>query len=291
MKNKIILGTVQFGLDYGINNSNGKPSQDIVNELLDTAFQKQVRVLDTAEAYGNSQEVIGKYHKQSSYQFKIITKFSSTRTDLPINVKERVKANIKTLGVDSLYCYMFHNYADFKSYYSEFAKDIIEIKKEGLIKKLGVSIYTNEELEDLLNYDSIDVIQLPFNLLDNSKQRASVLRKAKAKGIEIHTRSVFLQGLFFKALETIPEKIKPISNSLKEIKEIAKSNNIELSRLALNYAYQQDFIDSVLIGVDTVKQLSENIALIENPISTEVMEKVNEIDVEEKLLLNPSNWN
>lgn len=291
MENKIILGTVQFGLDYGINNSNGKPSQDIVNELLDAAFDKQVRVLDTAEAYGDSQEVIGRYHKQSANQFEIITKFSSARTDLPIDIKERVKANIETLGVDRLYCYMFHNYADFKAYYSAFENNILGLKEDGLIKKLGVSIYNNEELEDLLNYETIDVIQLPFNLLDNAKQRASALKVAKSKGIEIHTRSVFLQGLFFKDLATIPEKIKPISNSLKEIKEIAKSNDIELSRLAINYAYQQDFIDNVLIGVDTVKQLNENLQLIENPISKEVMGKIDEINIVEKLLLNPSNWN
>jgi len=291
VENKIILGTVQFGLTYGINNSNGKPNQELVDELLDAAFDRQVRTLDTAEAYGNSQEVIGAYHKQSANQFNIITKFSSTRTDLPTDIKERVKANIKTLGVDSLYCYMFHNYADFKSFYTEYKTKISELKKEGLIKKLGVSIYNNEELEDLLKYDTIDVVQLPFNLLDNSKQRAAILRKAKAKGIEIHTRSVFLQGLFFKELNTIPEKIKPLLNSLKEINEIAKLNDTGLSRLALNYACQQKFIDKVLIGVDTLAQLNQNLHLIEKPISLELIEKINEIDIKEKLLLNPSNWN
>ena len=288
---KIILGTVQFGLEYGINNSKGKPTQETVNNLLDTAFNNNVQILDTAEAYGNSQEVIGTYHKQSSNQFKIITKFSSTRADLPKNIKNRIKSNIETLEVDNLYCYMFHNYSDFKSYYTEFEAEIEGIKKEGLIEKLGVSIYTNEDLEDLLNYDAIDVVQIPFNLLDNSKQRGSVLQKAKEKGIEIHTRSVFLQGLFFKELNSIPEKIKSIINSLKEIKDLAKSNDIELSRLALNYAYQQDFIDNVLIGVDSISQLNENLKLINKPISIEIIEKINEIDVEKISVLNPSNWN
>tara|TARA_B100000809_G_scaffold254895_1_gene292684 strand:+ start:9844 stop:10719 length:876 start_codon:yes stop_codon:yes gene_type:complete len=291
MKNKIILGTVQFGLDYGINNSSGKPNQNAVNELLDTAFDKDVEILDTAEAYGDSQEVIGKYHKQTTNQFKIITKFSSTRLDLPLAIKERVQANIETLGVDSLYCYMFHNYADFKAYYLEFERDVLELKKEGLIERLGVSVYTNEELEALLNYDEIDVIQLPFNLLDNTKQRASVLKKAKTKGIEIHTRSVFLQGLFFKDLNSLPEKIKPIRRFLQEINEIAKSENINVSSLAFNYVYQQPRIDNVLIGVETVEQLNENLQLPENPISSEIMERIDEIKVEDKSLLNPSNWN
>lgn len=290
MKNKIILGTVQFGLDYGINNPNGKPNQILVNELLDTALEKEVVILDTAEAYGDSQEVIGRYHQQSKRKFKIITKFSSSRTDLPSDINARVKINIKTLAVDSLYCYMFHNYADFKAYYPVFKSNIAELKEEGLIKKIGVSIYTNEELEDLLNFEAIEVVQLPFNLLDNAKHRASILKRAKAKGIEIHTRSAFLQGLFFKEEEAIPESIQPLNSALNKIKRMAESHNLEISCLALNYVCQKEYIDNVLIGVDTVKQLKENLELIENQLAKDVMLEVDQIDVEEKSLLNPSNW-
>ena len=290
MQNKIILGTVQFGLDYGINNSNGKPSQQTVNQLLDVAFDKHILFLDTAEAYGNSQEVIGEYHKQSSNKFNVITKFSSSRFDLSLSLRKRVKEDINTLKVDSLYCYMFHNYTDFKSYYSGFENDIIQLKKEGLINKIGVSVYTNDELEDLLNYDTIDVVQIPFNLLDNSTQRGSILKKAKLKGVEIHTRSVFLQGLFFKDLNALPEKVKPIKNSLQELKDIASSNNIKLSSLAFNYVYQQIFIDNVLIGVDTIEQLNENLQLSATPISSEIINRIDKIVVEDKSLLNPSNW-
>ena len=156
---------------------------------------------------------------------------------------------------------------------------------------MGVSIYTNEELEDLLKYDDIDIVQLPFNLLDNSKQRASILKKSKDKGIEIHTRSAFLQGLFFKELNTIPKKISALTSSLKEIKEIAKSYKLEIANLALNYVYQQDFIDNVLIGVDTVDQLNENLKQIETPVSMEIIRRIDEIDTDEKAFLNPSNWN
>ena len=127
--NKLILGTVQFGLNYGINNSIGKPNQATVNQLLDTAFNNNIRFLDTAEAYGNSQEVIGQYHDQSNNKFKVITKFSSARTDLPLTLKDRIKANIETLCIDSLYCYMFHNYEDFKSFYTKFKNKFLKSSK------------------------------------------------------------------------------------------------------------------------------------------------------------------
>lgn len=289
--NKLILGTVQFGLDYGINNTAGKPDQQAVNKILNVAFENNIQLLDTAEVYGNAQEVIGNYHGESSNIFKVMTKFSSSRTDLPADITERIKKDIDILGIETLYCYMFHNYADFKSYYAKFDKDIAVLKKEGLIEKMGVSIYTNEELEDLLHYDEVDLVQLPFNLLDNTLQRGDILKRAKQKGIEIHTRSAFLQGLFFKELDNLPPKIKPLTTSIEIVKQIANSHTLEMASLALNYAYQQEFIDNVLIGVDTVEQLELNMKCLEKPISHTIIEQINGIDVAEKTLLNPSNWN
>ncbi len=196
--NKIILGTVQFGLDYGINNKAGKPTYDTIKEILDLSFKKNINFLDTAEAYGDSQEKIGNYHSHSSNVFRVITKFSPSRKDLPNNISERIKCNLNTLKVESLYSYMFHSYTDFKTYFSLFKKELLSMKNEGLIKKIGVSLNSNEEIEDVLNCNHIDLIQLPFNLLDNNNQRKKTLIKAKEKGLEIHTRSVFLQGLFLK---------------------------------------------------------------------------------------------
>jgi aryl-alcohol dehydrogenase-like predicted oxidoreductase len=290
-ENKIILGTVQFGLNYGINNSIGKPTQNLVNQILDKAFENNILLLDTAEAYGDSQEVIGAYHKQSKNKFKVITKYSSARTDLPVNIKDRIISNLKTLEIERLYCYMFHNYADFKSYYAAFEKEILELKQKGLIQKVGVSVYTNKELEDLLNYDEIDVVQIPFNLLDNTQQRLDVLMKSKAKGIEIHTRSAFLQGLFFKEAKELPFKIQALKPYLEVIQNTAIFNKLTVAELALNYAYQQETINNVLIGVDSVEQLEQNLQALKVEITPNLMAEMNAVKVEEVSLLNPSNWN
>jgi aryl-alcohol dehydrogenase-like predicted oxidoreductase len=289
-KSKIILGTVQFGLNYGINNSNGVPNQIEINQILDEAFQNNIKILDTAEAYGNAHDVIQAYHLNSKNRFEIITKYNSLRTDLPSGLLLRVKKIIKSLKVENLYCYMFHSYKDFKQLYSLFEKEILELKKNGLIKKLGVSIYSNEELYDLLNYEHIDVIQMPFNLFDNVYQREMAIKKAKLHKIEIHSRSTFLQGLFFKKRNTIPHKLKPLLPYLEAIDEYAAFNKHDLNTLSLCYVKSQKFIDNFLIGVESLEQMKKNINSYDNHLSNGLIEKINSIEIKELELLNPSNW-
>lgn len=285
---KLILGTVQFGLDYGINNRTGKPTAESVAAILDLAFQQGIRILDTAEAYGNAQEVIGDYHRASSHRFGIVTKFSAGRKDLSDNLSERVAQDLKTLGVDHLYAYMFHSFKDFETYYEGYRTDIESLKAQGLIRKFGVSVYTNSELESLLAYP-VDLVQLPFNMLDNQAQRGSLIAAAKQKGMEVHTRSVFLQGLFF--MESLPEKLKALKPYLDQVAKASVTYGIGLSDIALNYVVQQEQIDQVLIGVDTVAQLNQNLESLNCRMPAELMAQLNALRVEDDSLLNPSTWN
>lgn len=287
--NKIILGTVQFGLDYGINNKVGKPTCDTIKKILDLAYEKNIRFLDTAEAYGDSQEQIGNYHLNSLNAFNVITKFSTSRKDLPNNISERIKSNLNKLKVESLYSYMFHSYSDYKIYYSLFKKEILSMKKEGLIKKIGVSLNSNEEIEDVLKCDDIDLIQLPFNLLDNNNQRKKILIKTKEMGVEIHTRSVFLQGLFFKKVKSLEGNLKSLEIYLKQLHELT-SENLKINDIALNYAIKQPFIDAVIIGVDNTSQLNLNLESVNKSVPKSILKYINSIKVNEKEMLNPFNW-
>jgi aryl-alcohol dehydrogenase-like predicted oxidoreductase len=286
---KIILGTVQFGLVYGVNNQKGKPTSNEIKEILDFAFESKIKILDTAEAYGNSQERIGEYLKKRNNKFKIITKYSRLRNDLPSNIIDRVKNNLEILNVDNLYCYMFHNFNDYISFFNFFKEDLLFLKSNGLIKKIGVSLHSNEEISEVLKNDNIDLIQLPFNLLDNSNQRKEILIKAKKKGIEVHTRSVFLQGLFFKDSNEINGKLNEIKDDLNKIKGIVSKE--DMNDLALNYAYSKEYIDYVLLGVDSVDQLKSNINTIKNCKTENFNQEVDNIVVKNNLLLNPANWN
>tara|TARA_Y100000589_G_scaffold291859_1_gene295632 strand:- start:14941 stop:15810 length:870 start_codon:yes stop_codon:yes gene_type:complete len=285
---KLILGTVQFGLNYGINNFKGKLNAKEIKKTLDVAYKNEIRTLDTAEIYGDSHERIGEYHKKNQKTFKIISKYSSLRNDLPKNIIDRVAKNLTILNSKMLYCYMFHNFNDYKCLFELFRGDLLYLKRNGLIHKLGVSLHSNEEITEVMKNDDIDLIQLPFNLLDNSNERAGILKKAKKKGIEIHTRSVFLQGLFFKEPSKLEGNLKVLRDDLRKINKLVSSENI--SDLALNYAYSKDYIDSVLIGVDSVDQLKANIVCVENNACRHIHSKIDEIVVKNSFMLNPSNW-
>lgn len=286
---KLILGTVQFGLNYGVNNQKGIPSLYEIKKILDLAFKRNINILDTAEAYGNSQEKIGHYIKKSNNKFKVITKYSKLRNDLPSNIIDRVKKNLEILNIDNLYCYMFHNFNDYISYFNLFQEDLLHLKRNGLIDKIGVSLHSNEEISEVLKNDNIGLIQLPFNLLDNSSQRKEVLIKAKSKGVEVHTRSVFLQGLFFQDSNEIKGKLLEIREDLNIINGLVGKE--EMNDLALNYAYSKEYIDCVLLGVDSVDQLKSNINIIKKSKTENFYREVDNIVVKNHLLLNPANWN
>jgi aryl-alcohol dehydrogenase-like predicted oxidoreductase len=288
---KIILGTVQFGLHYGINNHSGKPAQDEINDILDLAYSSGIRMLDTAEAYGDSQSVIGTYHRERRHRFNVITKFSASTGNLE-NLAVRVKSDNSAVACQSLYGYMFHTYGDFDKYYDRYKEEIVAIKKAGLVSRFGVSVYTNTELEELLRYNTlIDFVQLPFNLLDNMNQRGKIIAAAKKQGIEIHTRSVFLQGLFFKKTGELSGKFSSLAPELKMIHELCMDQNINVEDLALNYTLRQSDIDFVLIGVETKKQLEANLRSLRIEIPESCFEAIDKITITNTDLLNPSMWN
>jgi len=286
MKEKIILGTAQFGLNYGINNERGKIPESEIIEILSLAYNNDITFLDTAEAYGDAQKRIGKVlGKHTELKFNIITKFFNKNFNG--NFRERIVSDLNTLKVNTLYAYFFHNKKDFEDN-SEKLSQLTRIKEEGLIKKIGVSLYTNEEVEDVLNKEyKIDIIQLPFNLLDNDNKKGDILKRMKDKGIEVHTRSVFLQGLFFK--KDLPENLLPLLPYTNTLRKIAADYSISLEKLAINYCINHSYIDKVLIGVDSKEQLKKNIDSV-GKIDKRILSKINTIDVENTQLLNPSNW-
>lgn len=288
MDQKIILGTVQFGLNYGINNHKGKPDETEIKKILDFAFCKGVGILDSAEVYGDAHEIIGHYHRNSSNKFKVITKYSGNRADLPQNITERVIFDIEMLHVDSLYCYMFHSYKDFKKYYPTFINELLTLKKSKKIINIGVSLHSNDEIRDVLNYSEINVIQLPFNLLDNNSQREDILLLAKMKNVEVHTRSAFLQGLFFKDLESLPGNLVLLRDDLSRLYDVVPRE--EITKNALAYVNSKKYIDKIVIGIDNLEQLRTNFEQLNFNIAYDKIRKIDKIGITQKEMLNPSNW-
>lgn len=285
--NKLILGTVQMGLDYGINNSAGKISFENSCAILSKAFELGINTLDTAEAYGNAHQIIGKFHNlNKNIRFNIITKIPH---DTNVNkIEEKIESYIKDLNVDCLEVLMFHSFDSYKDN-KQIIEKLLNYKIQGLIKNIGVSVYTNDQIENLINDEHITVVQIPFNLLDNESLRGLSMQKLKAHNKIIHTRSVFLQGLFFK--ENLDNSIfEEIASELNQIKDIANFEDTTISNLALSYCINQTNIDKVLIGVDSVDQLIDNYKALDLKINLESISKINNIKINNTNLLNPSLW-
>ena len=291
MNRKLILGTVQFGLDYGINNSIGKPTNKNIYKILDYAYENGIRTLDTAESYGNAHLIIGNYLKKNSKKkFKLISKLNSKQILNKGKLKFHIINKLKEFNIEYIHGYMIH---DFKNFIQNeyLLKELESIKREGFINILGISLYENDEIVNVINnYNNFDFIQVPFNLLDNETRRGKVLKLAKKKNIKIFSRSTFLQGLFFKQLNSFPSNLNPLKKYIKKIKNIQASSQTDINSIALNYCLSKKYIDKVLIGVESLSQLKKNL----NDINNNNLDFKTEIDkmiVKETSLLNPTNWN
>lgn len=285
MKNKLILGTVQFGLNYGISNTLGKPSSVEVYDILDEAFSQGIFTLDTADAYGNAIDLIGSYHKKKRNLFKILSKFKNVKKDELI---DSIRMDLDKLSIESFEAYSYHSFSEFieKPFLID---ELNKAKHLGLIKKIGISVYSNDEFHKSINFDSIDIIQLPYNLLDNKNIRGYLLQVAKERNKEIHVRSVFLQGLLFKDPQSLPKKLFPLKQYIEMIKQITEKESITKESLALSYPLYNKFIDNVLIGVDTKEQLIQNVnSIVSRPDIFKYIDT--NINVKEIHLLNPVNW-
>jgi aryl-alcohol dehydrogenase-like predicted oxidoreductase len=281
---KLILGTVQFGLSYGINNRSGKPGKNTVFEILGSAYDFGIKTLDTAEVYGNAHALIGQFHSLNPNKvFDIISKLPHHFIG---NLSDRINKYLAELKVQNLKALLFHSYDS----YNTCESTVKDIKREvgNRVEHIGVSIYTNEEFKSVIDDDYIDIIQLPFNLFDNFSLRGDLIAQAKLRNKIIHTRSAFLQGMFF--IDPPNQLTAPLWDKFEVIREISDELHITIGTLALNYCLQQVSVDNVLIGVDTVQHLKQNIESTKTKIPQKFISMIDSIIIENPNLINPTKW-
>jgi aryl-alcohol dehydrogenase-like predicted oxidoreductase len=292
---KIALGTAQFGLDYGISNKTGKMHKVEARKILQYAHKFGMETLDTASAYGNSEEVIGGIvgNKINNNSWNIITKTPNFKSNAIgssqiNNLLKSFELSRKKLGQKSIYSLLIHNCNNiFLPGGEKLLLSMDRLKKNGLIKKIGVSLYNNEQINLLLDNYSVDLVQLPVNILDQRLIENGQLKRLKDNGIEIHARSVFLQGLLLMPINNIPSLFEPILNTLKKFHKEAKEQNISALQLALSFVQSIHEIDKVVVGINTLKQLHEIIDVSSARLD---INKFSHLSVRESTLLNPSNW-
>lgn len=285
MINKLALGTVQFGLDYGVSNRTGKISPEEIKKILSICIDQGICMLDTASSYGDSEEQIGIAKTNLGEKFQIVTKLTYDVN----NVLEQVSKSLDLLQVDSLYGVLFHSFQSLKNS-PQFVDDLLSLKELGKVSKIGVSLYYPEEAAFILEHElPFDIIQLPYSLLDQRFEK--ILPHLKNNGIEIHSRSVFLQGLFFIDPDTLSKHFKSAIAKLKRFEEISTYTQIDKSHLALNFALLNSCIDKVVVGVENAQNLSDNIQCLEYLEKTKsVYKDLQEFNLDDLMVILPMNW-
>lgn len=273
---KLGLGTVQFGQAYGVSNMRGQVTPGDATAILARAAQAGVRVLDTAANYGEAEGVLA--HLDTA-PFRIVTKTIGVHGDVPA-VVARARQSAQALGADTL---LVHAAADLED--GALWPGLQALKAEGVFRNIGISVYVADNPVALAARFRPDVMQLPFSLLDQRLLRDGTLAKLKALGVEIHARSIFLQGLLF--LDALPEKLCHAAPQLATVKTaIANSGSTPLAA-ALGFVLSRPEIDVALVGVTTPAELDEILAASALPLP--------DLDwaalaLDDETVLTPSRW-
>lgn len=286
LSDKIALGTVQFGLDYGIDNLTGKIPKKEVFQILKYSRRKGILFLDTACSYGTSEKVIGEYIKDNPDSFKIISKLSFKKAK---NIETVFNNTLKKLNLKKIYGYLIHDFSSFLKN-PEIWQFIKNLKKEKKVQKIGFSLYFPEELKYLFkNKITFDLIQVPYSIFD--QRFSGFFQQLKKKNVEIHIRSVFLQGLVFKEINTLPKRFLKIKRKLKMLEKLAGDLAVPASSFYLNFAVLNPFIDKVVIGVDNIANLKENLNNLKyQGKAKKVYNKLLKLKEEDENIILPVNW-
>ncbi len=286
------IGTVQFGLPYGISNTEGQPNAIEVKNILMLALQYGIKVIDTAHLYGSSEQVLGESFGDDN-SFEIVTKTPSFSDNITsqdaIVLRETFFESLAKLQQKSVHGLLIHNSKHLLTAKSHFLWDeMVSLKEAGFIKKIGVSVYAPEELSLILDNFPIDIVQLPLNVFDQRFIQTGMLKRLHAMGIEIHVRSVFLQGLLLMDLEQVPQKFEPIKKSLMQYREHIFAEGLTPVQAALAFAYGIKEIDHIIIGITSVRQLQELIqavSLVNQPSLA-----FDHFACFDERMINPSQW-
>ncbi len=293
---RMTLGTVQLGLNYGIANKEGKPTDEKAFSILDKAMERGVNCLDTAAGYGDSEEVIGRWLKQSSVdrdKISIATKFKLgdiNPTDVEYDLIGSVEQSLVKLGTDYVDFLLMHDAGEYKRYGREIDSTLTKLIKQGCIRAAGASGYDYDGIKDIAAKDMYTVFQIPVNLLDYRITGTDAEEKLKDK--LVFARSIYLQGLFFKDTTVLTGNLREVVPFIKKMREVADKYDYSISRLAMGYVNSLSYVDSLVVGADNPGHVEANANLIDkSKFAGDFMEMMkNELGGAPDWLFYPWKW-
>lgn len=290
----LVLGTVQLGLDYGIANSQGKPSFGQVEKIIQNSLDCGINFFDTAQAYGSSEEVLGKALEELKPEKDV---FFITKLSPELDPKDKaciekaIEDSAAKLKAKPIWCMMLHRANWLKDWEDGLGEALRKARERGVVKYIGSSVYTPEEAEKSLNNPDIDVIQLSCNFWDRKMEKAGIFRKAAELDKLCFIRSIFLQGLLLMKPEEVREKLPEAFEASKIWNQAANEQGISLIELAASYPAKLDC--PLVVGAEKPEQILENADMYNRISHNKDYDNVySELEpfLSDKIL-NPTNWN
>lgn len=292
---KLGLGTVQFGMDYGISNSDGRTSLNEVKVILQFAQERGIDVIDTAYSYGDSESVLGSV-LSGQHPFRIITKTPVYQTEKissadAEHLKTSFNSSLKRLRQSKLAGLLIHNADNLLTDGGEVLFNAMEeLKQAGVVDKIGVSVYSGEQIDLIIKKYAFDLIQVPVNVLDQRLIHNGQLKMLKSKGIEIHARSVFLQGLLLMEPASLQSFFAPLKPLLYKYREFLSLHGLTPIEGAIGFIKKVYEINCLIIGVNNLKQFKLNINSFKKKYKASLFDSFKRFSTDNLIYLNPASW-
>jgi aryl-alcohol dehydrogenase-like predicted oxidoreductase len=291
---KLALGTVQFGLPYGIANTSGQPTEVAVVDILRHAAGAGVKILDTACLYGDSEAVLGRC-LPADHHFKIVTKTPKFAgidgATVGAALKTAFTESCRRLRTPHLYGLLAHDANDLLAAKGDAMwRAMKDLQSEGRVIRIGASVYSGGQIDALLQRYPIDLVQLPLSLLDQRLIQSGHLDRLAERNVEVHVRSVFLQGALLMSPDSLPSHLAGLRPSLEQISVRATSLGISPLEAALRFVSGLKQVDAVVCGVDSTGQFDQLAAALERPAVALCAKDVAACASNDPQLLDPSQW-
>lgn len=285
MKDKLTLGTAQFGLNYGIANREGQVKLSEMGRILDYAWSEGLRTIDTAIAYGDSEERLGQVGVKG---WDIISKLPPLPDDCS-NVRQwafdSVEASLVRLKITTLSGLLLHKPVQLEEERGvRLYEALTELTASSMVNQVGISVYEPVELDLIEKFRNLNIIQMPFNLIDRRFENS--FERLKRAGSQIHVRSAFLQGLLLMDQKDRPAKFSRWENTWKGYEKFLLQTGMSRLSACLNYVLTKEQVDHVIFGVDSLEQLQEICAAADN----KVIEFPASLENSDRNLINPAQW-
>lgn len=287
---KIMIGSAQFGMHYGIANQNGQVHGQEIEKILSLAKSMQINQIDTASAYGESEAILGQYANE---EFDVVTKLlplNEEMDDINRYVKIQYLHSLARLRRETCEGLLVHHAENLLGPKGEWVYEALsELKIAGFVKKIGSSVYSPEQVYALIDRFKLDIIQFPLNILDQRFLQHQLLLKLKQSGIELHARSIFLQGLLLMQYEKIPNHFNKIKPLLLVMQKECESKGLTMRQALIEFIISIKEIDHCIFGIDNHQQLNEIINDVLQ-VMDESRIQFNDYACDDLDIINPTNW-